>query len=131
MFLAQNVNLQNIIALLGPSQDRLVFDIMLYIMFFLALITMFMQSEKTMLPTLIMASVMLMTVLAKLRVLDNVRVLVDNVGLGALMINIGMFVLPWIVAGMTKNPKSRPFAILGGIIGLAHMFLFWATFQRG
>lgn len=121
-----------IIRLLQPRTGgiELLYDILLYIMFFMALVTLFTMPDKNILPTIIIASVLLMTVIAKMgdRVLDPKE-------FGSLFINVCMFVLPLIVAGMIRRVKGRPAkailpSILSGIFGGIYFFLFWVISQR-
>lgn len=120
-----NLDFQDILQALAPRMDgiNLLYDILLYIMFFLALITMFMQSDKQMFTTLIMAAVAALCVIAKLNVLRPKE-------FGSLVINAGMFVLPLIVAGITQAKKSQGPAIIGGVLGGVYFFLFWVVSQR-
>ena len=58
-----------ILARLGPgSSPGLIWNIFLYIIFFLAVITMFMQSDKQSITTILMGSVGAFAVIAKLSV---------------------------------------------------------------
>lgn len=113
-----------IIAQLGPSSPPgLIWNIFLYIIFFLAVITMFMQSDKQSSTTLMMGAVGAMAVLAKLSVFK------PN-DLGSLIVNVGMFVLPLIVAGIAKAKKSVGPAIMTGILSGLFFFGFWFFVQR-
>lgn len=143
MILAQTagLTLQDIIDKLAPRPGfpGLFYDILLYIIFFAALITMFMQSDKQLITTLLMAAVAAMAVIAKLNVFAATDILGGRIqgtrgGILlpiVLLINAGMFVLPLIVAGITQAKKSRPSAVLGGIIGGLYFFAFWYISQRG
>ena len=115
---------QDILAKLGPRPGMgLVWDIFLYLVFFLAVIIMFMQSDKQLVPTLMAGGVAAMAVIAKLDVLDPRE-------FGSLVINVGMFVLPMIIAGITKAKKSQaPAVICSGFAGI-YFFLFWFISQR-
>jgi peptidoglycan/LPS O-acetylase OafA/YrhL len=116
---------QDILNKLAPRGGiEFLYDIFLYLMFFLAVITMFMQSDKQMFPTILMAAVAAMAVIAKLNVLKPKE-------FGSLIINIGMGVLPLIVAGITQAKKSQGPAIIGGLIGCVYFMLFWLISQRG
>ena len=125
ILLAQKtLTVQDILAKLAPrSGIELVYDIFLYIIFFLAVIVMFMQSDKQLVPTMIMAGVAAMAVLAKLSIFPPKD-------FGSLVINAGMFVLPLIVAGITSAKKSQAPAIIGGVLAGVYFFLFWVVSQR-
>lgn len=113
-----------ILAQLGPgSPPGLIWNIMLYIIFLLAVITMFMQSDKQSSTTMMMGGVGAMAVIAKLNIFEATN-------LGSLVINVGMFVLPLIVAGITKAKKSAGPAIFTGILAGLYFFGYWLLVQR-
>lgn len=128
LILAQQINLnpQEIVARLSPRTNGvyLVYDILLYIIFVLALIVMFMQSDKQLVPTILAGLVGALAVIAKLNVFDPLA-------FGALVINAGIFVFPIIVAGITKAKKSQPLAVIAGVLGGVYFFMFWFISQRG
>ncbi len=127
MYLAQQINLplNEILARLAPrSGVELLYDIALYIIFFLCLIVMFMQSDKQLVPTILSGMVGALAVIAKLNVFDPKA-------FGALVINAGIFVFPIIVAGITKAKRSQPLAIIAGVLGGIYFFMFWFISQRG
>jgi len=119
----ENISGQEILRLLGPSQDRLIFDILLYVTFFFTLVTLFLQGDKALLTTIISAAALLLGVIAKLQVFAPLE-------FGTFIVNAGIFLFPALVAGMTKDGKSRGPAILAAIIGAVHFFLYWFFFQR-
>jgi hypothetical protein len=119
-----SINLQQILSKLLPRPGTaLIYDIFLYVIFFLALIIMFMQSDKQMTPTMLMAAVAGLSVIAKLDVFPPKN-------FAMLVINAGIFVVPFIVAGITKAKKTTGPAILCGLLGGAYFFLFWLISQR-
>jgi hypothetical protein len=127
----QDINPQEILFLLGiNAPPGPIWNIMMYIIFFLALITMLMQSDKTLLPTLCMAAVLAAVVIDKLRVMENAPPLYGQPGLWTFLLHCVMFAVPLIVAGMTKAPKSRGPAILCGIIGGIYLFGYWVFVQN-
>ena len=119
----ENLSGQEILRLLGPSQDRLIFDILLYITFFFTLITMFLQGDKALLTTIISAAALLLGVIAKLQVFRPLE-------FGTFVVNAGIFLFPALVAGMTRDSKSRPPAVLAALVGAIHFFIYWFFFQR-
>lgn len=126
LLLAQQISLnpQQIIQRLSPRTGvELVYDILLYIIFFLALIVMFMQSDKQLVPTVLAGLVGAMAVIAKLNVFNPLA-------FGALVINAGIFVFPIIIAGITKAKKSQPPAVIAGVLGGVYFFMFWFISQR-
>jgi hypothetical protein len=119
-----SINLQQILSKLLPRPGTaFIYDIFLYVIFFLALIIMFMQSDKQLPPTIMMAGVAGMAVIAKLDVFPPKH-------LAMLVINAGIFVLPFIVAGITKAKKTTAPAVICGFIGGVYFFLFWLISQR-
>lgn len=119
------LTIQDILARLGPRGGvELLYDILLYIIFILNVIAMFMQSDKQLVPTLMLGGAAALAVIAKLN-------LFNPLAFGALVVNAGMFILPLITAGITKAKKSIGLAVLGGILGGVYFFFFWFVSQRG
>jgi len=120
----EGLSAQQILAQLGlNTPPGPIWNIMLYIVFFLAVITMFMQGDKQNFTVVLMGTVGLLAVVAKLQLFQPKE-------LGALVVNAGMFTLPLIVAGVTKAKKSVGPAILVGIIAGIYFFGFWVFMQR-
>jgi hypothetical protein len=125
-----DINFQDIVAKLGPARQMpyLLFDIMRYLIFILAFITMLFVPDKQLLASLLMTAVLGMVVLAKLDIFEPTD-------LPTLALNCGIFVIPLIVAGMLrgrgKTPRALAPAILTGLLGGGYFFLFWALAQRG
>ncbi|PJF41368.1 MAG: hypothetical protein D6737_12355 [Chloroflexi bacterium] len=125
ILLFQQLEPNEILDRLGPNSDPgLPWTIFIYIIFFLAVITMFMQSSKTTTPQLMMAGVAGASVIDKLAVFPATD-------LGTFLAHSVMFTIPILTAGMTKAPKSRGPAIIGGVIGGVYFFAFWFFMQRG
>jgi hypothetical protein len=114
-------------ARLLPQPDTMLWDILLYLIFFMALITSLLVPDKQMLPTLVITLVMGMVVINKLHIFGPGH-------FATLVLNAGIFVLPLIVAGMVRarmgTPKAMAPAALTGILGGIYFFLFWAMEQR-
>ncbi|MBZ0285944.1 MAG: hypothetical protein K8L97_34780 [Anaerolineae bacterium] len=120
----EGISAQQIIAQLGlNTPPGPIWNIMLYIVFILAVVTMFMQGDKQNTTVLIMGAVGLMAVVAKLQIFPPKD-------LGALVVNAGMFTLPLIVAGVTNAKKSVGPAILCAIVAGIYFFGFWVFMQR-
>jgi hypothetical protein len=118
------LTVQDILAKLGPRPGiALVWDIFLYLVFLLAVIVMFMQSDKQLVPTLMAGAVAAMAVIAKLDVLAPRE-------FGSLIINAGMFVLPMIIAGITQAKKSQVPSVICSVFAGLYFFLFWFVAQR-
>jgi hypothetical protein len=84
---------------------------------------MFMQSDKQLVPTLFAGLAAALTVVAKLDVLGPKE-------LGSLVVNAGIFVLPLIIAGITRAKKSTPLAVISGLLAAVYFFAFWFFNQR-
>ncbi len=135
IYLAQtSFSFQDIIRELGPrSGINLIWDIMLYLIFFLAFISMLRGSDKQVVPTILMAAVAGASVIAKLGILNpKASGSISSEGVALLAINALMFFLPLIVVGIAdKKSKSRPTAIMGAVIAAVYFFGFWFVEQRG
>lgn len=119
------LTIQDILARLGPRGGvELIYDILLYIIFILNVICMFMQSDKQLMPTLMLGGAAALAVVAKLN-------LFNPLAFGALVVNAGMLILPLIAIGITKAKKSIGLAVVSGILGGVYFFLFWLVSQRG
>jgi hypothetical protein len=125
---------QEILAELGPKPEKfgglgLLFDIMLYVIFLLGLVTMALIPDKQLLATLLMVAVVGMAVISKI----GVPRIFDQCSFVPLVLNAGMFTLPLIVAGMVRQrggtPKALAPSALMGLLGGAYFFLFWAAVQ--
>jgi hypothetical protein len=120
----REIDLQNIVQLLGPNAGHgLIWNIFIYVIFFFTLITMLLQGDKALLTTIIAAGSLMLCIIAKLAIFPPRE-------FGSLVVNAGMFLLPGIVAGMTRDSKSRPPAIIATVVGAIYFFLFWFFLQR-
>lgn len=138
-----DLNFKDIVTLLGPGTGQnIIWSIMLYILFFLALLTLFKVPEKNMIPTLLMGTVLLFIIIAKLSISANSvrggKPIIHNKDFGMYIINIGIGVLPLIAVGMTRttsrvarraNPAAAP-AIFTAVIGIVYFFGFWLAVQQ-
>lgn len=123
-----NITFQEVLQNLLPTSGSLLYDIFLYPIFFLSLIVLFMQSDKQLTPTLMMAATLLLVVLAKLTI--NANQPFRRADIGMLFVNIAIFVLPALVAALSKAKRSRPLAIFAFVLGAVYTALYWLTFQR-
>jgi ABC-type cobalamin transport system permease subunit len=133
------ITFEQILSYLLPTRGFEFFDIMLYIMFFMALLALFTTPDKNMVPTLLLAGVLLFIIVAKLSTAAIVKPGAPIMGkkdFGMYAINVGMLVFPLIAIGLTRKPKSTskvknaPFAILGAVLGAVYDFAFWMVHQR-
>jgi hypothetical protein len=92
--------------------------------------------NKNMIPTLLVAAVLLFAIVAKLSVsAPNVRgmtPIMRSKDFGMLVINAGMFLFPLIAVGMTRARKNRTVApaILTSVLGGVYFFAFWFFAQQ-
>jgi hypothetical protein len=127
------LTLQSILFLIGPQSGPLGWTIMLYLIFFFALITMFVMPDKNLIPTLLIGGVLLATVVAKLSISARPPLL-EKREFGMLIINVVMLIFPLLAAGMIRAKKKGrviPPAILTAIFGGVYFFMFWFVEQRG
>lgn len=129
-----SVDVQEIIRLLGPSSGQPVWNILLYLIFGLALLTLLLMPDKNLIPTLLIASVLLAALVAKLSISATRNPVFQPDSFGQYMVNIVPFVAPIIAAGMIRTKKKTnviPPAILTAILGGLFFFGFWLFVQRG
>lgn len=120
----------------GPViQPVLLFSILIYLIFVIALITLFLMPDKNLIPTLLTAGVLLAAVMAKLITGGAVIQGFRPTQFGVLIVNVIPFLFPFLVAGMTRTRKRSnpviPLGIFTGILGGVYFFLFWFIVQRG
>lgn len=119
-----NINPQEILnALLPRGGFELIYDIFLYIMFFMNLVLMFAQSDKQIVPTIFAGGAAALAVIAKLNVFAPKE-------FGSLIVNAGIMILPFLVFGITNAKKTRPIAMISGILGAVYFFMFWFFSQN-
>ncbi len=128
------VDFNALLSRLGPrSGQDLIYDILLYLIFGMGIVTMLLVPDKQLLATLLTVMVLFFAVLAKIE-------LFAPTDFAIFVINVGMWVVPWVVAGMVRSPTRRydnkvpkalfP-AIITGFLGAGYFFLFWANKQGG
>ncbi len=115
----EGITFDQILALLKPTT---LWDYLLYIILVFGLITLFQQPEGSVLTTILLAMVIVGVFI------DKIQAFPDHAcNFGTLIIRILYFVVPLVTAGITKNPKSRPPAVIMAVLGLGYMFFLWAT----
>lgn len=138
-----DINFQDILDSLGPrTGTALLFDILLYSIFFLGFINMMLIPDKQLFPSMLNFTILGLAIASKLLIevtaddpIFNPSAIMDATDFAVLPINVGMFVLPFIIAGMLRSVKGKPSkavipAILMGILGGVYFFFFWATEQN-
>lgn len=131
----QELDFDQIVAAIGPrtgDPQKLMWDIFLYLIFFVALVNMFIIPDKQLMVTILNFIVMAFAVVSKLLVGNGTLLEVDE--LPVLVLNVGMFVVPLIMAGALRNvgkkPPNRWPSLIMGALGGGYFFLFWALEQR-
>ncbi len=134
------INTQEILNYLSLSpvgtsiQPAILFSLLIYIIFVLALITLFVMPDKNLVSTLLTAGVLMAAVIAKLITGGALIQGFRPAQFGMLVINVIPFLFPFLVAGMTRTRKRSnpviPLGILTGIFGGIYFFLFWFIVQR-
>lgn len=129
---------QQVLQLFAPGNgSQIIWSVFLYVIFFFALITLFLIPDKNMVPTMAMVAVLIFAVVAKLSIArpGTVFPTSDRFSFGVFAMNIAIGVFPFIVAGMIRSGKRKSKAqgpaILTGIFGLVYWFLYWLVTQRG
>ena len=100
-------------------------DFVLYFILLLAFIVLFMQPEGSVLTNILLAAVIIGVFIDKVQAFPAHRC-----AFGTMVIRILFFVVPLIVAGATKDPKSRAPAVIMAVIGLGYTLFLWATEMR-
>jgi hypothetical protein len=120
-----------ILARLAPRRGTdLLLDLLLYSIFGVGFITMILVPDKQLLPSLFMLGVIMAALIAKLQYVN-----INVCDLATFGINVFMFTIPLLVAGMVrarsgKTPKALWPAIFTGLIGGVYFFMFWFLYQR-
>jgi threonine/homoserine/homoserine lactone efflux protein len=131
------IELRDIGTLLGfGSGTDIIWNIGLYIIFFLSLFAMFRMPDKNMVPTLLIGAVLALVVIAKISLNARYigeRPVLTNREFGMFVLNAGMAVFPLIAAGMVRAKKKGPVigaSVLTGIFALVYLLLFGIIEQR-
>ena len=139
----EDVNFDDIVDALGPRNGQaLLFDIMLYIIFILGVINSALIPDKQLFVAILNFTVIGLTVVSKLLIdvandggVFYPSAILEPGDFAVLPINVGIFVIPLIMAGMLRSVKGKPSkalfpCLLMGLLGGAYFFIFWATEQR-
>jgi len=135
-----NVDASEIISLLNPLTQNpnvpgsLIFNILLYIIFFLALFVMLRMPDKNILPTLLIATVLLSCVIAKLSITARRDPVFEPSSFGMYIVNLSPLVLPVLVAGTVRARKVAAVVVpslVMAVFGVFYFFMFWFFVQRG
>lgn len=132
---SQDIDIDDIISAIGPrSGQELIFDVLLYAIFFMGMVNMFLIPEKQLMPTMLNFIVIGLAVVSKLLVGTEPDSYITPGNFATLVFNSGMFVLPLITAGMVRSrfgtPKAMITCAITGLIGGGYFFIFWALEQR-
>lgn len=140
---SSDINFQDILDSLGPrTGTALLFDILLYSIFFLGFINMMLIPDKQLFPSMLNFTILGLAIASKLLIevksddpAFNPSAIMDATDFAVLPINVGMFVLPFIIAGMLRSVKGKPTkavypALLMGLLGGVYFFFFWSMEQN-
>lgn len=128
---------QEIINAIGPT-DNLIWDISLYVLFFLNLIMLFLLPDGSTLHTMLIIIVLISIFIDKTYAFGY---LVDSdrydpetchakIFVGTYLIRAAMFVAPLMIAGSTEEGKVRAMGILLGVLSVVYMGGRWFIDQR-
>ena len=139
----RDINFKDILKGLGPRDGDtqygipwLLFDILLYIIFFIGLVNMGIIPDKQLFASLLNFGVLGMAVVSKLLVnYPKNDPIIREDDLATLVLNAGMFVVPLIIAGMVRSVKGKPSKAIYtsafmGLLGGAYFFLYWVGAQN-
>jgi hypothetical protein len=122
---------QEILARLAPRRGTdLLLDLLLYTIFGIGFLTMILVPDKQLFPSVLMLGVIMAALIAKLQYVS-----INVCDLATFGINVFMFAIPMLVAGMVraragKTPKALWPAVLTGLLGGLYFFAFWAIYQQ-
>lgn len=130
-----NLDFDQILFLIGPSSGDLLWNILIYITFFLALFTLFSVPDKNLISTLLMAGVLMALVITKLNISIRppARPIFPPRDFIQFTLNAVIFIFPLLVAGMIRSRKKGkvvPLAIITSVFGGVFFFAFWFFVQR-
>jgi hypothetical protein len=120
----KTVNPSQILGALSPMAPNPIIGFAIYFMFFMILVAIFLQKRSNNTITVLLFGTILCLLVDKLGVLPNSS-------FGLYIVRIYIFVVPIIVAGMTKWEKSRAPLALCALVGFFYMFLRWFFEMRG
>ncbi len=129
-------NMGEIFNSLGPNSGDMLWNIALYVLFFLNIILLLIvpdgDSMHTMLIIFILMGIIIDKAFAFGYLLDAPNPIKCHTEdfLGTYLIRAYMFIGPWIVAGATSEGKVRGLGILVGLGGLAYSVARWFLEQR-
>ncbi|NLE51893.1 MAG: hypothetical protein GX613_10855 [Chloroflexi bacterium] len=119
--------------------DEIHWDISLYVLLVLNLILLLQQPDAQPLATGLCIIVLVAIVIDKVKAFGYMfpasayytrEQCHEQIFIGTYLIRAVIFAAPLSVAGMTKNPDSRPVGIIAGVLGGAYMFVRWFLEQR-
>ncbi|MFW5691217.1 MAG: hypothetical protein ACOCXZ_01840 [Chloroflexota bacterium] len=138
-----DINFNDIVEALGPRQGQaLLFDILLYLIFFIGLINTVLIPDKQLLVSLLNYAVLALVVISKL-LIDVVNdggeffpsAILESTDFAVLPINAAIFIFPLLMAGLLRSVKGKRSnalfpSLLMGLLGGAYFFMFWAIEQN-
>lgn len=123
---------------IGPSSDTLLWDITLYVLFFLNLIMLLLLPDGSTVGTLLSMAVLISIFIDKTYAFGYMidpgpytpETCHSKVFIGTYLIRAIIFAAPLTIAASTNEGRVRGAAIVAGIGGAIYMFLRWFMEQR-
>lgn len=113
------ITLADVLARIGlNSPPGPVYNMMLYTLLVLNLIAFFMQTDRQLITTLLLGLTLILIAIAKLNLIPPTNLLL-------LVLTMGIPLIPFIVAAMTRAKNSRPIALLAGLLGVVYVGVYW------
>ena len=134
----KSIDVNEIINSLKPREGtELIYDIMLYLIFFLCFINMGFISDKQLFVSLLNFGVMGLAVVSKLLVGSEKEDILSPTDFPTLVLNVGLMIVPLAIAGMVRKDKGQKTnkavlpAIIAGVTGAMYFALFWYMDMSG
>jgi len=121
------ISLQDVLTRLSPTYPNLLIGISVYLMMICSLVNMFLQKKPDTRISFLCTAVIILCLVDKVAV----GPMLYASGLEVFLLRIPMFVAPLITAGMTRWDASRPWGVVGGLIGGLYLFSRWFFEMRG
>jgi hypothetical protein len=114
--------MQNILGKLNITAD-FPWGYVLYFIIAMAVLTLLLQKQSNLTITILMAICIMAALIEKIQAIPTNDI-------WAHMTRIAMFVMPLVVAGMTRTGRSRGPAILCGLTAAVYMLVRWAQMPK-
>jgi hypothetical protein len=124
------MTISTILSRLSPTNPvDFPFGFVLYTIIILAIVNLFLQKNAGLLLTLLISAVILAAIVDHVATTNSLGGYSGDY-FAPLMVRVSMFVFPLISAGITKQEKSRPFAIVGAVIALSYWIIRYTQIPK-